>query len=191
MLIFLALLVQDYVARDARTTIVATYGAFRLEREDCVARDPPVAVLHYKSCLAKVRLRWSSADEKVSVLYEDNGALLTRSYKYPIRANLPDTCNLGGSFTAYGARPGIAAAWQAGQIAFGSTLARCSAIEPTKIEAYKAEFADAAPDFERATSDFRSIASAIFKGLRRCTRLKYSPRLGGPDAKVTCTRRGG
>lgn len=186
----LALLAQDYVLRDEQTSAVAAYGAFKLEREDCVERNPPVAVLHYASCTAKVRLKWSSADEKVSILYEDNGELLTRSYQYPIRANLPDTCRLGGSYTAYSAKPGSAAAWQAGVKAFAVTLARCSAIKTEQIAAYEAEFYAAAPDYERATIGLRSVASSMFKNLRRCTRLRSS-RDGGPDATVTCIRREG
>jgi hypothetical protein len=190
MLIVFALFVQDYVLRDAQTSAVAAYGAFKLEREDCVEHNPPVAVLHYASCIAKVRLKWSSADEKVSILYEDNGELLTRSYQYPIRADLPDTCRLGGSHTAYSAKPSSAAAWQAGAKAFAATLARCSVIKIEQIAAYEAEFAAAAPDYERATVGLRSVASSMFKGLRRCTRLKSSPRYG-PDATVICTRREG
>lgn len=191
MLTVLALLAQDYILRDAQISAVATYGAFRLEREDCVPRDPPVAVLHYASCIAKARLTWASADGKVSVVYEDNGELLTRSYRYPIRAKLSGNCELGGSYTAYSVRPGRATAWQAGAKAFRVTLTRCSAIKMEQIAAYAAEFADAAPDYERVTVGFRSLASSMFKSLRRCTQLKYSPRHGGPDARVTCIRREG
>ncbi len=112
----------------SQTSVAATYGAFRLEREDCVEQQPRVAVLHYASCVAKVGLIWSSADGKVSILYEDNGNLLTRSYRYPIRANLPETCELGGSYTALpsaaGQRRGLAKS--GGRRPFGTTLARCS-----------------------------------------------------------------
>ncbi|MGH6614028.1 hypothetical protein [Sphingomonas sp.] len=191
MLIILALLAQDYMLRDSQTSPVAAYGAFRLEREDCVESNPPVAVLHYAACVAKLRLTWSSADGKISALYEDDGETLTRSYRYPIRANLPDTCVLGGYYTAYRARPGSARDWRSGTKAFGLTLARCSAIEPEQIKAYQAEFADAALDYERAAVGLRSVASSMFKSLRRCTQLKYSPRHGGPDATATCTRREG
>ncbi len=191
MLTVLAMLAQDYILRDIQTSAVAAYGAFQLEREDCVARDPPVAVLHYASCMKKVRLTWSSADGKVSVFYEDDGMLLTRSYRYPVREDMLDKCIPRRSYTAYRARPSGAADWQAGTKAFGKTLARCSVIEPTQIESYMVEFAASAPDFERATVAFRSVASTMFNGLRRCTRLKYSPRHGGPDATVICTRQEG
>jgi hypothetical protein len=130
------MLAQDYVLRDGQTSAVATYGAFRLEREDCVERDPPIAVLHYASCTAKVRLTWSSADRKVFVQYEDNGELLSRSYRYPIRENLPDRCALGGSYMAYCVRSSNAAGGQAATNTFGATLGRCSAIKPDQIETY-------------------------------------------------------
>jgi hypothetical protein len=187
----LALLAQDYILRDAQTNAVATYGAFQLERENCVERNPPIAVLHYASCKAKVRLTWSSADRKISIVYEDDGELLTRSYRFPVREDSLNECNLGGFYTAYRARPDGAADWQAGKKAFGKTLARCSVIEPKEIKAYEIEFAAAAPDYEPASLALRSIASSMFNGLRRCTRLKYSPRYGGPDATVTCTRQEG
>ena len=186
-----AMLAQDYILRDAQTSPVAAYGAFRIEREDCVGRSPPVAVLHYDSCIPKVRLLWSSADKKVSVLYEDNGHLLLRSLRYPIREDRLDTCHPGGRYTAYGASPGRAIDWQTGTKAFGKILQRCSIIEPQKIESYQTEFAAAAPDYERAIVAFRWAAAAVFKSLRRCTRQKYSPRHGGPDAIVTCTRHEG
>lgn len=191
MLTILALLAQDYLLRDAQASVTATYGRFQLEREGCVERDPPVAVLHYAPCVAKARLIWLSSDERVSVQYEDNGELLSRSYKYPIRANLPNWCALGGSYTAYGAQPASAAAWQAGAKAFGLILARCSAIGADKIHAYEAEFAKSALDYERASIGLRSAAFSMFRSLRRCTQLKYSPRHGGPNATVTCTRREG
>jgi hypothetical protein len=191
MLTVLAMLAQDYILRDAQTSAVAAYGAFQLEREDCVVSDPPIAVLHYTSCMARVRLTWSSADGEISVLYEDNGNLLTRSYRYPVHEEMLDKCRLGGYYMAYSAQSGRAADWQAGTKAFGKVLANCSVIEPKQIESYMVEFEAAAPDFERAAVALRSVASTMFKSLRRCTRLKYSPRHGGPDATVTCTRHEG
>jgi hypothetical protein len=141
--------------------------------------------------MAKVRLTWLTADGKISILYEDNGNLLTRSFRYPIREDMLNKCRLGGYITAYRAQPSRATDWQAGTKAFGKVLANCSVIEPKQIDSYVDEFEAAAPYFERATVALRSVASTMFKSLRRCTRLKYSPRYGGPDATVTCTRHEG
>ena len=190
MLAILALLAQDYILREPHTSIVAAYGAFRLEREDCV-EHPDVAVLHYAHCFPKARLIWSSADGRVSARYEDNGWLLTRAYEYAYRAAVPDTCYDGGWLTAYRARSGNAADWQRGTKSFGAMLTRCSAFAPAEIAAYQAEFAAAGPRYTQAAAGLRSLAAAMFATLQRCTEQVFSPRHGGADAKVSCARKEG
>ncbi|WP_143090190.1 hypothetical protein [Sphingomonas rubra] len=79
MLALLAIFAQDYVLRYLQKKPVAAYGPFELEREDCIASDPPVSVLHYASCRPMARLSWSSADGQIAIKYEDNGFLLIRA----------------------------------------------------------------------------------------------------------------
>jgi hypothetical protein len=190
MLELLALLAQDWYLREPRTSPVAAYGAFRLEREDCI-EHPEIGVLHYPHCFPKVRLIWSSADGRVSARYEDNGGLLTTKYEYSVRAEAPDVCFSGTPYSAYQARPAKAADWQSGTKAFAALLARCGAVQPAEVAGYRAEFAAAAPDYEHAAGGMRTLAIAMFRTLRRCTRLKFSPRRGGPDSTATCTRHEG
>ena len=190
MLAIFALLVQDYILREPRTSTVAAYGAFRLEREDCI-EHPEIAVLHYPHCFPKARLIWSSADGKISARYEDNGYLLTVGYDYPIRAKAPEPCSDRLSLAAYGLWPAGAGSWRAGTRTFVAALTRCSTFDPAQIAAYKAEFEAAAPHYKQAAAGLRSLATTMFKTLRRCTSQQAWPRHGGADAVITCTREEG
>jgi hypothetical protein len=190
MSMLLALLLQDYVLRTPQTTAVAAFGAFRLEREECVER-PGVGVLHYAHCFPKARLIWSSADGRVSARYEDNGGLLTRAYQFPFRPDTAETCYIGASLTAYRARPATAADWQGSTRAFGAMLTQCSAFGPQQVAAYQAEFTTAAVDYRQAAAGLRSLAVSLFHNLRRCTRQKISSRHNDAEATVTCTRKEG
>ncbi|MGY4395330.1 hypothetical protein ACVWZA_000491 [Sphingomonas sp. UYAg733] len=188
MLVLLTLVAQDYILRDQQTSAVAAYGPYELEREDCVERSPPVAVLHYAHCVSKVRLRWSSEDGRVFILYEDNGALLFRTFSYPTRPKMPGSCRLGGIYAAYQARSATNADWQKNGKAFGATLTRCSSLTPSQIASYQAEFASAASYYSQAASGLRSLAIAMFTNLRRCTEQKWNSRAGG---RTICTREEG
>jgi hypothetical protein len=185
MLALLALFAQDYILRDVQTSAVASYGAFKLEREDCVKRTPEVAVLHYSHCFPKARLKWSSEDGRVFITYEDNGELLLRTLSYPIHPEAPESCGAGNFHTAYRPRSATDAEWQKSAKAFREALTRCSALTPMQIGSYEAEFTEAAPHYGEAASGFRSLALAMFSNLRRCTRQKWTSRYNG---RTVCTR---
>lgn len=190
MLAIFALLVQDYILREPQTSAVAAYGAFRLEREDCI-EHPEIAVMHYPHCFSKARLIWSSADGRISARYEDNGYLLTLAYEYPIRPGVPDLCYDTRSLGTYRSKRASAARWRAGTRGFVSALKRCSSFDPAQIAAYKAEFEAAAPHYKQAATGLRSLATTMFKTLRRCKWQEAWPGHQGLDAVVTCMREEG
>ena len=188
MLIAPLLLGLDYIARDPVTKPVATYGAFRVEREDCVPRDPPVAVLHYAHCFSKARLIWSSTDGKIKAVYEDNGGLLTRRWSFTYRQSTVDNCAGTNGLTAYRATPASAADWQQGTRPFAAMLTRCTLLEPDQVAAYQTEYQTAVADYPAAAGRLRTLAQEMFGGLDRCVEQRLMPRTW---ADMTCVRHAG
>ncbi|MBB3588990.1 hypothetical protein [Sphingomonas sp. BK481] len=188
MFALLAFIAQDYVLRDLQKTPVAAHGPFKLEREDCIARDPPVAVLHYAPCRAIARLSWPSADGQLTITYEDNGRELIRTFSFPISLKMPDSCSLG-DYTAYQAKPGSDASWHNSEKGIVATLVKCSRLTSSQIASYKGEFLAATPYYNEAATGLRSLAVSMFGNLRRCTAQKQVSR--NPMDGFTCIREEG
>jgi hypothetical protein len=185
------LLAADYVVRDLRASSVAVYGQFTLEREDCIKRDPPVAVLHNASCLKKARLDWEAADKRISIRYEDDGEMLLRTVSYPDKAKNSRACQRSNfDVVAFKVQSGTNEEWQKAAKAFGAMLARCSTLGASQIAAYRAEFEGSARHYGQADAAFRTLATSMFRSLRRCTVRKIFPR-GDPFSRTRCTHEEG
>ena len=189
MLTLIAFIAQDYVLRDLQRSPVAAQGPFKLEREDCIARDPPVAVLHYAPCRPMARLIWSSSDGQILIKYEDDGGWLGRYFLFPTAPDMPNSCGLAG-FTAYQTKPGSSGDWQNSGRAFVSTLEKCSRLTSLQIASYKNEFLEAAPYYGEAATSLRSLAVSMFGNLRRCTAQKEVTK-NNPMNGFTCVRQEG
>ena len=189
MLALLVLIAQDYVLRDLHKEPVAAYGPFTLEREDCIARDPPVAVLHYAPCRPIARLSWSSADAQIAITYEDNGGWLRQRLFFPTAVKMPEPCSLGG-YIAYRVTASSSLDWRNSEKSVVATLARCSRLTPSQIASYRGEFVAASPYYGEAAKGLRSLAVSMFGDLRRCTAQKPISR-HDPMAGFTCIREEG
>ena len=150
-------------------------GNFAIEDERWSTQAP---VLDVSMASHKVRLRWTSADSRLTAYYEDDGQTLRLGSELKPGSGSYTCATYGGAY-AYGPAVGTAAAWRAGFPAMVPWLRiRCPHADDATLARYRAEFMAAADHFPAASARFRGVASEAFGGTaRRCIAFEREPKI--------------
>jgi hypothetical protein len=173
----------------AGTSITRTpVGRLTLVREHYVRDGTPVP--HVASERRKNRLEWLSADKRVRLFLEDDGAELAPRYAV-VDDRLPgrEACFGEGDPQAYQTKGPSKRRWRSLQTEFERLLRYCVGwLDDAQSQSYLLEFASAADDFPAGLDLLKQAAIQDFGGWRRrCVKIKVK---GGysPSPAVKCVR---
>jgi hypothetical protein len=173
----------------AGTSITHTpVGRLTLVREHYVREGTPIP--HVAGQSKKNRLEWLSADKRVRLFLEDDGAELAPRYAVT-DDRLPgrEACSGEGDPQAYQTKGPPDRRWRSLQTQFDRLLRYCVGwLDDAQRRSYLLEFAGASDDFPAGLDLLKQAANEDFGGWRRrCLKIKVD---GGynPSPLVKCLR---
>jgi hypothetical protein len=176
-------------AASAGTTAARTpVGRLVLVREHYVHDGTPI--LHVEERWKKNRLEWLSADGRVRLFLEDDGAELAPRYAVT-DARLPggEVCLGEAPAVAFQSEGSPEKGWRTLQARFDDVLRYCVGwVDEAQRRSYLREFAAAAADFPRGLDLLKQAAVEDFGGWRRrCLEFRVD-REYSPSPRVKCLR---
>jgi hypothetical protein len=188
MVVAATLLLPDAGA-SAGTTITRTpVGRLTLVREHYVHEGTPIP--HVAGAWKKNRLEWLSADGRVRLFLEDDGAELAPRYAVT-DARLPgrEVCLGEGTPQAYQSKSSSERRWRSLRAEFDYLLRYCVGwMDEAQRRSYLLEFASAAGDFADGLERLKQAATEEFGGWRRrCLKIRVDHSYS-PFPRVKCLR---